>query len=575
MAGGLGSRKTIVLALIVTGCANAQALEPSAIDAQGSVTIQPVPPGSPVATLAALGEIDVRDYDDDPPASVGQMTEEAAQAKRLFDNEHWEQASLALKRVSDGETGDDDGNRQLAQYRIAITLFKLKYFQASYAIFAEIAHKAEHVKHVESLAWLARLAILLPEPADVVERIGKYSPEELARFGSAERRELFAQLSTLLGRFKIRNRDYETATTVLAKVDSKSQSYVSAQLAMGAAEQAQRKPERAAAAFERAAAAIGDGAVPAEQARLRNLARLLRGSALYAAAVSTDGAGAVKVDAKLLAAAVKAWQQVEPDSEYWLDAALETASAHVLAGDHASTARSLRWLEAVAVPTTVAFEVDTLTAVVAFRTCRYSEADAAAAKIAQKYDLVLKDLAALFARPALTGDESESGFFELAKQLRAGSTTVPASIRSLLDDAMGDRFFLAQLDYLRLLAEEEGRFKQAPSAFRESALGADVSDVLSLAQEIVVRSAGRLALDRLLRSRDALDSKRSPLLQAITGAAKAGSDKKAAQAQIATRLSQPRARYLMATAALSGQGRKPAAPKTAPLDTALVSKCAP
>src|SRR5690242_14622286 len=44
------------------------------------------------------------------PVTAGQMTEEAAQAKRLFDGERWAEAAVILKRVFDGETGDDEGN---------------------------------------------------------------------------------------------------------------------------------------------------------------------------------------------------------------------------------------------------------------------------------------------------------------------------------------------------------------------------------------------------------------------------------------------------------------------------------
>lgn len=573
MARSFGLGGIVFSALLLAGCASAPAREPGAVDAPNAPTLKEAPEGAAVAEPDGL-YLD-QDDGDDAPAGMGQMTEEAAQGKHLFDGERWEQASLMLKRVSDGETGDDEGNRELAQYRIAIALFNMKLFQTSYATFSDIAGKSKHVKHSEALLWLARLALLMPEPADVVERIGKYSQEDLARFGSAEQRELFAQLSTMLGRYKVRNHDYEGALAVLTKVDAKSKFYVRAQLALGAAEHGQRKPGRAAAAYERAAAAIGVGSLPAEDARMRNLARLLRGSALYAAAVSTDSSGVVKVDAKLLATAVRAWQQVEPDSEYWLDAALETAAAHIVAGDYTSAASTLRWLSAAGVPTTADIDVDTLSAAVAFRTCRYSEADAAAAKIAAKYDPALNDLSALLARPALVGDDAERGFFELASQLRAGGTKVADSIRPLLDEAIRDRQFLAELDYLRALEGEQARFKQSPATFRSSLLGADVADVLALAQEIVTRNAGSFAHDRVLRSREALNAKSSPLLKAITSAAKPNGDKQTAQAQIALMLSQPRARYLLATPELNGKGRKPAQPKTVPAEPAVASKCAP
>ena len=43
------------------------------------------------------------------PVTAGQMTEQAAQAKRLFDAERWSEAALMLKSVVDSETGDDEG----------------------------------------------------------------------------------------------------------------------------------------------------------------------------------------------------------------------------------------------------------------------------------------------------------------------------------------------------------------------------------------------------------------------------------------------------------------------------------
>jgi len=67
--------------------------------------------------------------------TAGQMTEEAATAKRLFDGERWSEAALGLYRVYKGETGDDPGNRQIAQYHLAIALYRLKFYQASYGIF--------------------------------------------------------------------------------------------------------------------------------------------------------------------------------------------------------------------------------------------------------------------------------------------------------------------------------------------------------------------------------------------------------------------------------------------------------
>src|SRR5262249_42402175 len=159
---------------------------------------------------------------DEGPVTAGQMTEEAAQGKRLFDAERWNEASLILKRVVSGETGDDEGNKQIAQYHLAIALYRLQFYQASYGIFSEIADKPNHIKFTETLLWLSKLATQLPEPADIVERVGKYKSEAIARFNNPQQQDLFWQLNYLLGRYKYRNRNYEEAISLFDKVSKKS-----------------------------------------------------------------------------------------------------------------------------------------------------------------------------------------------------------------------------------------------------------------------------------------------------------------------------------------------------------------
>jgi tetratricopeptide (TPR) repeat protein len=182
---------------------------------------------------ASPKEIELEDEAADGPVTAGQMTEEAAQAKRLFDAERWSEAALLLKRVVDGETGDDEGNKQIAQYHLAIALYRLQFYQASYAIFSEVADKTNHLKFNETLLWLSKLATQLPEPADIIERVGKYKGEQVARFNNPQQRDLFWQLNYLLGRYKYRNRNYDEAISLFEKVDTKSKYYVQAQFFTG------------------------------------------------------------------------------------------------------------------------------------------------------------------------------------------------------------------------------------------------------------------------------------------------------------------------------------------------------
>src|SRR5258705_9997917 len=99
----------------------------------------------PTGETKKKGGVDI-DLDEDAPKGkaqpavvAGNPTEAAAQAKALFDKERWNEAAQALHRVRAGETGDDPGNKQLAEYFLAIALYRLKFYQASYQIFSGVA----------------------------------------------------------------------------------------------------------------------------------------------------------------------------------------------------------------------------------------------------------------------------------------------------------------------------------------------------------------------------------------------------------------------------------------------------
>ena len=81
---------------------------------------------------------------------AGQMTEEAAQAKRLFDGEKWADAMNALERVASGETGDDLGNRELAEYHLAIAFERMQDYEPAADLFSAIARVHTHLKFREA-----------------------------------------------------------------------------------------------------------------------------------------------------------------------------------------------------------------------------------------------------------------------------------------------------------------------------------------------------------------------------------------------------------------------------------------
>ncbi len=442
--------------------------------------------------------------DSGPAPVAGQMTEQAAQAKRLFDGEKWGDASLALYRVYKGETGDDEGNKQLAQYHLAISLYRLKFYQAAYGIFSEIADKPNHLKFNETLLWLAKLATDLPEPADIVERVGKYNDAAIEKFNNQNQRELYWQLNYLLGRYKYRNRQYEEALRLFSKVSRESKYYVRGQFFSGISNVQLRRSVPAVQSFQRIVGAIDEGEQNIEdEDRMRDLAFLSMARTYYSASVRLDENNAPTIDTSKLSAAVKYWNKVDQGSEYWLDALFEESWAYFMAGDYAHALGNVHTIQSPYFPNSYYPEADVLKAVIYFANCQYDDAEIIVAKLQSKYQPIYDDLTKVLGR--FKGDDADEPFYKFLKDVRDDKADLPPRIKIVVHNALSDRQLLRNLSYVQVLDDEGKRFAKAPGSFRDSPLGNDVKDSLQLARDIAVRNAGQLARERYQRNLDELN----------------------------------------------------------------------
>ncbi len=458
----------------------------------------------------ATGAAGAKPVDNSPPPQAGQMTEQAAQAKRLFDGEKWQEAALALDRVRKGETGDDEGNKQLAQYHLAIALYRMKLYQAAYAIFSEIADKPNHLKFNETLLWLSKLATDLPEPADIVERVGKYNDAQIEKFNNSNQRDLYWQLNYLLGRYKYRNRQYEDALRNFARVGRESKYYVQGQFFSGISYVQLRKSVPAVQSFQRIVGAIDEGVEGVEdESRMRDLAFLSMARTYYSASVRLDENNSPTIDSQKLSAAVKYWNRVDVASEYWLDALFEESWAYFMAGDYPHALGNIHTIQAPYFPNSHYPEAEILKAVIYFSNCQYDDAQVIVAQFQGKYQPIYDDLNKQLSR--FKGDNQEEAFYKFLKDVeddkekgtnKAGLTP---KTKIIVENALSDRQLLRNLEYVKALDDETARFKGKPSTFQTSPLGNDVKDSLQLARDLAVRNAGQLARDRYQRNLDELN----------------------------------------------------------------------
>jgi tetratricopeptide (TPR) repeat protein len=464
----------------------------------------PAPAAKPPAKKGERKDIELDEGGGAAAVTAGQMTEEAATAKRLFDGERWSEAALGLYRVYKGETGDDPGNRQIAQYHLAIALYRLKFYQASYGIFSEIADKPNHLKFSETLLWLSKLATQLPEPADIVERVGKYTGEAIGRFKNPQQIDLYWQLNYLLGRYKYRNRQYDEALQLFNLVDAKSKYYVQAMFFSGISHVQLKRSVPAVQAFQKVVTAIDEGVEGVEdESRMRDLAFLSMARTYYSASIKLDENNTPTIDGTKLSAAVKFWNKVDQGSEYWLDGLFEESWAYFMAGDFPHALGNIHTIEAPYFPKSFYPEAEILKAVIYFANCNYDEATTVVARFKAKFEPVKKDLEATLGK--FKGENQEEPFFKFLKEVRSGSANLPATIKPVVEQALSDRQLLRNIEYVRILDEEQARFKKAPGSFQSSPLGGEVQDGLQLARDLAIRNAGNLARERYQRTLDELN----------------------------------------------------------------------
>src|SRR3954463_12269700 len=119
-------------------------------------------------------------------------------AIKLYDKKDFFSASIELKKVLDGQSGDDAKNKQRAEFFMGKTLYQMGFYAGSLAYFDKIVQGGDaHTYHGASLKWLAALSRVLPETSGILEKIGTYDAAALEDPSLSTVKD---ELSFLLGR---------------------------------------------------------------------------------------------------------------------------------------------------------------------------------------------------------------------------------------------------------------------------------------------------------------------------------------------------------------------------------------
>jgi hypothetical protein len=431
-----------------------------------------------------------------PPAE-GPPSEAFANALRLYAQERYEEAAVQFQRVVEGDTQDAPANVQKGQFFLGKSLYHLRYYQSALAVFDEISEMGRnHLFFDQTLQWLAQLASQLPEPAGIIDKVGRFGTDQLEQFNTSDNADLYNQLLYVMGRSKYNEGEFEQAIELFQQVDRSNKWYVKARFFEGISYIRMRRAQPAAQAFREIIEAIDDGDVSGvdDPDRMSDLAWISLARVYYTAANRVDESGAREVDGVLLGNAVEAWTRLDPDSEYWLDAIFESSWAFFLADEYSRALGNVHTLYSPYFKEAFYPEALVLKAVVFFTNCQMRNATATVQLFHEKYDPVKTKLDELLAKY-----QDNAQFFEFLKKVRDGQAQLDPVVAGVVGSALSDRAVLANLEYVALLEQEEKNLQKAPSQYRNSSLGARILQDILVAKSFAVDQAGEIAKARYNR----------------------------------------------------------------------------
>lgn len=430
-----------------------------------------------------------------PPAE-GPPSEALANGLRLYQAERYMESAVQFQRVVGGETDDAPGNVQKAQFFLGKALYHLRFYQSALAIFDEITQAGQgHLYFGQTLQWLAQLASQLPEPANIVERVGRYGVQELDQFNNSESEDLYNQLLYLMGRFKYSQGEYQEGIDLFERVSRRSRYFVNASFFKGISHVQLRHAQPAVSSFRSIIEAVDGGAQGVDDVnRMRNLAWISLARVYYAAANRTNSSGEREVDGRLLGNAVEAWNRVTQDSEYWLDALFEESWAFFLADEWSRSMGNVHTLFSPYFDDAYYPEALVLKAVVFFSACQFENTTAMLTQFRERYDPLAEEL-----RAKLDEFQDNQQFFDFLQRVRTGDADLSPRIRGVVSTALSDRTLLRNLEYVRVLDAEDRRLNETPSEFQNSPLGDRIRQDILVARSFAVDQTGDLARNRYNR----------------------------------------------------------------------------
>jgi tetratricopeptide (TPR) repeat protein len=447
------------------------------------------------------------------PTAPGQPTPDQNRAENeLYKDKSYDAAAIIFHKIHSGEAG---GDQPRAAFWLGKSLFNMGYYSASLAVFDQIVVAGpQHPYHQLTLPWLASLSRVLPEGADVLEKIGSYKPSDLENEAFDEVRD---ELYYLLGRYYYQKGDLGQAIALLSQVPQESDFYIPAQYFLGVSETREFHGAEAVEAFKnvlrrnielRSKAGKGQkkkgrkmserrkkklGISVAEldfeeqNQRYEELAHIALGYIFYQVGKFETG--------------IKYFDRIPMESPYWLDAVFAASWSEFrlveVEPDSANRhyQRTLGYIHTLNAPFFFDYlypEALILKSVTYYFNCRYGPAKTAIDEFNSRYLKTKDDL-----QGVLNQAPEDFELFDLTVAIRTEKSSLDPFVEQVARKSLQDKTLEKYYAYVERLEFEQGQLEKAKGDLTSSSLGEYIGEQLDLTLSVAREKTGGLARQRL------------------------------------------------------------------------------
>ncbi|MEZ4399401.1 MAG: tetratricopeptide repeat protein [Kofleriaceae bacterium] len=432
-----------------------------------------------VTLCAHTSPVRAQAEDDDAAATPASKTFE--RAIDLYRKKDYYSATIELKKVLDGDTGDDEANKQRAQFYMGKTLYQMGYYAGAQSKFTEIVEAGTgHAYYAATLKWLAALSRVLPETSGILDLIGKYDPAALDEPIMDQVRD---ELYFLLGRHFYNHAEFDKAVELFTKVSESSEFYVKAKFFEGVTYVRKYEGRPAGEAFKRVLEVARERP---KQYKAGDLDRYEDLAILQMARVFYSTQDFDK--------AIRYYEKLEQSSSDWAESLFEASWAYFMKTNNPKALGNIHTLNAPYFENQFFPESILLKAVIYYKYCLYDRSLEAVAEFDEKYKPLRQNL-----QGVVDKYEDNAEFYEYVKKIKANKAGLDDVTQRLTMSVLGDKTLAKTFAWVDELDHELQMLKKADKAWQTTAVSGDLDADLEVTRSTASADAGRLAKDRLKR----------------------------------------------------------------------------